>query len=51
MSINIITFIYFIPNYNECSSFVHVKKVRINYGIRTALKRKIPSRDSHVASP
>ena len=37
--------------YNECSPFVHVRKVRINSGIRTALKRKIPSRDSHVASP
>ena len=38
-------------DYNECSPFVHVRKVRINYGIRTALKRKIPSWDSHVASP
>ena len=37
--------------YNECSPFVHVRKVRINSAIRTALKRKIPSRDSHVASP
>ena len=39
------------PIITNVSPFVHVRKVTINYGIRTALKRKIPSRDSHVASP